>query len=289
MNCTILLGEVNSEKIDKEWVLEFNNFLQNVITYLNRVFKKSLKVKVALRKEEFQGVFNNALTAYLYYRQMKMLLYPLEIKAGLGEGKYYQNTETDVVEGPAHFNAHKALSLTQDFKISIAYISFNKFDKYLNSIFQAIEFLEKKNTISSNLIKLMAEFYFPLYKKNAMDFYEFTKEKNLLKALKSKENFYNLLAEEDHSIRGIYPDSDKFQLPKLEDCELIDLETLFGKEKADVVTCFWKRGFYSRIAKSLNNTTRQNVNKHLESGIILQRNLEGSVCLFLAEKRNQVN
>lgn len=289
MNCTILLGEVDSENIDKEWVSDFEDYLRSVINYLNRVFEKSLKVNVSFRKEDFQGVFNNALAAYLYYRQMKMLLYPLDIKAGLGEGKYYQNTENDVVEGPAHFNAHRALSFSQDSKIGIAYISFNKSDKYLNSLFQAIEYLERKHTISSNLIKLMAELYFPLYKKNAMELVEYRKEKNFLKALKYKEKFYNHFSEEDQSIRGIYPDSGKFQLPRLDDCELIDLEVLYGKEKADVVTCFWKRGFCSRIAKSLNNTTRQNVNKHLESGIILQRNLEGSVCLFLAEKRNLLN
>ncbi len=286
MNYTVMLGEIICEDLKKEQLTELKKFLESAFKYLNHVFPKSLKVKTILRKEDFQGVFDNSVAAFLYYRILKMLIYPVQIRVGLGEGKFYpEEINSADVEGPAHFNAHRALSLSENKNRNITYISFNKSDKYLNSLLESLDYLEKKNTISNNLIKLMAELYFPIFKRSSMDFFEYQEEKNLLKTLEYKEKFYNWLIETDPSIKGTYPDAKKFRLPKLDDCEIYDYEDLYGKEKSEVIDCYWKRGFSTKIANSLNNTSRQNVDKHLEYGIILQRNLEGGICLFLAEKK----
>lgn len=287
MNYTVLLGEVNEEGINKELLPDIKIFLETALVYLSKIFKKSLKVPPTYQKEEFQGVFTDAVAAYLYYRQLKMLLFPLIIRVGLGEGKHYPNpVDSETIEGPAHYHAERSLALATAYDIGCAYLSFSKSDKYLNSLLQALDFMEKKQSISVNLVKLFSEMYFPLYKKNAMEFTEFQKDKDLIKALHYKEQFYYLLLETNPSLRGTEPAADNFYLPKLDECKIVDLETLYAKEKADIISCFWERGFCTKIAKSMNNTTRQNVNKHLENGIIFQRNLEGSVALFLAEKKN---
>lgn len=85
MNYTIMLGEVKGD-VDKKWQPDLKELFEAAFSYLNRVFKKSLKSPPSFRKEEIQGVFVEGAAAYLYYRQLKMLLFPLSVRIGLGKG-----------------------------------------------------------------------------------------------------------------------------------------------------------------------------------------------------------
>lgn len=275
MNYTIMLGEVKGD-VDKKWQPDLKELFEAAFSYLNRVFKKSLKSPPSFRKEEIQGVFVERAAAYLYYRQLKMLLFPLSVRIGLGEGKHYQ-ISSETFEGPAYFHAERALALARAKDAGAVYVSFRKTDKYLNAILLASEHLERRQSLGGNLVRLFSEIYFPLYKKNAMEFSEYGEEKNLLKALRLKEKFFEILLENKRP----FPE---FMLPKLSECKLIDLEALYAREKEELVSCFWERGFCTKIAASLK-MSRQNVSKHLDSGIIFQRNLEGSAALFLTERK----
>jgi hypothetical protein len=285
MNRSVLLCEIANRDAVGEEERKLKGFVEAACGYLNRVFSKSLQVKAEYKEQKIQSIFSGATAAFLYYRLLKLLLYPLQIKAGIGEGKIYLE-ELKTLDGPAYFNACQALehSLREDF--NLCYISFSKSDRYLNALLQASDYLDRKQSISTNLIKLMAELYFPLFKKNAMDFFEFREDRNFLKALEYKQYFYDVLSESDTSIKGIYPQAKNYRLPELADCEIYNLEDLCSKDRPEILNCFWKRGFASKIASSINNTTRQNVEKHLESGISFQRNLDGAIALMLGEKKN---
>lgn len=284
MNHSVLLGEIINQEAICEEERELTFFIDAALGYLNRTFSKSLQVKAEYLAYKFQGVFSGASAAFLYYRLLKLLLYPLQIKSGIGEGKLYLE-ELGTMDGPAYFNACQALkhSLREDF--NLCYISFSKSDPYINSLLQASDYLDRKQSISTNLIKLMAELYFPLFKKNAMIFFEFREDHNFLKALEYKEFFYNHLSEIDSSIKGAYPQAKNYRLPSLTDCEIYNLDDLCNKDHPEIIDCFWKRGFASKIANSMNNTTRQNVEKHLEGGISFQRNLDGAIALMFGEKK----
>lgn len=65
------------------------NFIITVIEELNEVFSGSLAKNVEFSGgDEVQGLFLDPEAAYLYFRMFCMLIFPVEIRAGIGVGEW---------------------------------------------------------------------------------------------------------------------------------------------------------------------------------------------------------
>ena len=281
MYYTVLVAEICTENLEKK-EKELKAFVNAVANYLNKVFAKSLKAKTEYKSGKFQAVYTSPVAAFLYNRLLRMFLYPLQIRSGFGEGKLYLEVGLD---GPAYFNALEALKHADGIALNTCFVAYGKTDKYINLLLKTSDYLSRKESISINLVKLMAELYIPLFKKEYMNYFEYQEDQYFLKALYYKEEFYNYISLFDPSIRGLYPNAKNFQIPKIEDCKIYNLDDLYNKEHPELINGFWRKGFSSKIAYSLNNTSRQNVDKHLDGRIIFQRNIDGGIALFLGEKK----
>ena len=59
---------------------DVQNVLMESISYLNRVYGYAIKKEVVSSAgDEFQGLFMNLQTAFLYIRKLQLLIYPINI------------------------------------------------------------------------------------------------------------------------------------------------------------------------------------------------------------------
>jgi hypothetical protein len=62
--------------------------LMESVSYLNYIYRDSIKKEVVSSAgDEFQGLFLDVQTAFLYIRKLQLLIYPIKIRCGIGYGK----------------------------------------------------------------------------------------------------------------------------------------------------------------------------------------------------------
>ena len=65
--------------------LYLQNILMESISYLNWVYRNEIKKEVVSSAgDEFQGLFLDLQTAFLYIRKLQLLIYPIKIRCGIG-------------------------------------------------------------------------------------------------------------------------------------------------------------------------------------------------------------
>jgi len=81
-------------------------------------------------------------------------MYPIEVRGGIGEGRIYyeENWKSSELEGPAYYNARRALDISKESEITnVCYVSFSKIDKFINSMLISSQNAEKRSSITINL------------------------------------------------------------------------------------------------------------------------------------------
>ncbi len=67
------------------------NIMIKVVNYLNHLYKEGIKKEVIPSAgDEFQGLFLNLQSAFLYIKKLQLLVYPIKVRCGIGfERSYY--------------------------------------------------------------------------------------------------------------------------------------------------------------------------------------------------------
>lgn len=265
---------VDSKKLTKENREKVQFFIKQSLEVLNKVFKRSLTFDVIFSAgDEVQGLFKNPSSALLYYRLLKMILAPIQIRCGIGVGewdvKIFEGTSSEQ-DGSAFHYAREAIQLAH--KTSESYILFNsksENDIYINTLLNSSNFLMQKQSIYQNKVHLLLELMLPLFDENSM---ELSYLIEILKLIQDKEKIVFYLPNKTKKDNFI-------NISNLIENEPINIECSI-KDKMILDTTI-KKGISTKIA-NITNTTRQNIDNVIRTAnISVIRNIDLTAIIFI--------
>lgn len=214
--------------------------------------------------DEIQGLFSSSAAAYLYYRFFSMLIFPLQIRAGIGFGTWdviIEGASTTAQDGIVYHNARKAINeARKSLEYSILFYSMHEKDYLINSLINTVSLLSSKQSNYQNAVMLLTEILYPITINSIIDG---TKVKKLLKLLKNK-NEINFEKIKEAKI---------FSTP----FEVIRNETEY------FITAGKKRGLSTQLSEYLG-ISRQSIEKTLKTANVFEmRNLVISVLLAMKD------
>lgn len=280
MKYTALIADIkNSRKLSSEEREEIQTLIKKSIEYLNKVFKSSLKFNVIFSAgDEIQGLFNSPVPAYLYLRMLKMIITPVEIRCGIGVGdwdvKILEGTSSEQ-DGSAYHYARDAISKAHDKNdYSILLNSNQESDIYINTLISTSYLISKQQSQYQSLIFQMIEVIYPLCDNKFMD-------------VQLYKGIYILF---EKKVETYFSENNKKSIDNKYLNELIMTNInpfyVLAESKLNnqmIVSSMWKKGISTKIA-NITNTTRQNTDKVIKAGNIIEvRNIDATILLLLDE------
>jgi len=200
----IMIDIVDSKKITKNDREDIQIYIKNCLSTLNKVFKPSLVFDVVFSAgDEVQGLFKSPLAPYLYFRLLRMILDPVQIRCGIGVGSWdvkIVNGVSTEQDGSAFHNARDAIEHAhKKSELSVLYKSSNKNDLYVNSFISTSFKLSQKQTKQQREVSLLIELLTPLYSEEDMDVNMFEEliqliyKKNLIPFLNTNTSYFETL------------------------------------------------------------------------------------------------
>lgn len=274
----IMFDVVESRKYYERYGVQ--KILMECVGYLNEIYRFSIKKDVVSSAgDEFQGLFFDLQSAFLYIRKLQLLVYPIKLRCGIGYGEIKYDVEewsSSAFDGEAYYLARDAIvSIERKKSSEICFNTNSRYDKYLNVLSSSNMQIKSAQSPAANLIELMADIMLPIVcVEENRKFYELALE-NRCK-----------LIEKERWNRGVgrYRDTDILNI----DYGLLfeSIEEYVQKKDADMMFCmdeFWVHGMATKIARIMN-TTRQNVDRYVSLGKIKEsRTMDKAVFELLGE------
>ena len=274
----IMFDVIESRKYYERYGVQ--KILMNCVEYLNNTYCHSIKKEVVSSAgDEFQGLFLDLQSAFLYVRKLQILIYPIKLRCGIGYGEIKYDVEewsSSAFDGEAYYLARDAInSIKKKKNNAICFNTNSKYDKYLNILCSSDMRVKSTQSQVAYLIELIADIMLPIvYKKEDRLFYEFI-----------LENRYRLIEQESwKKVGGRYRDSEIINM----DYELLfeNIETYTQKKDAEFPFCldeFWVHGMSTEIARIMR-TTRQNIDRYILLGKIKEsRTMDKAIFELLGE------
>lgn len=161
--------------IDNRNQIQF--YMDKYIRSLNMLFSKEFQCEVMFSAgDEVQGLFDNVISALLYFRLLEMLMHPVAIRAGIGIGEWTIKMEPRMStkqDGPAYHNARRAIEEVHDRQLqNIRIYSEEDDDILLNNLINASLVLKQQQIYMQNIVQVLVELIFPFIPKYAnVDYY----------------------------------------------------------------------------------------------------------------------
>lgn len=274
----IMFDIIESRKYYKRYNVQ--NILMNSVNYLNNIYSYAIKKEVVSSAgDEFQGLFLDLKSAFLYIRKMQILIYPIKIRCGIGYGRIKYDVKewsSSALDGEAYYLARDAItSIYKEKNNTICFNTNSSYDKYLNILCLSDMQMKSMQSQVAHLIELIADIILPIvYIQEDRMFYEFILENRL-----------NLIEQERWNKVG-----SKYRNREILN---IDYKLLFDnvkkytekkeKEKLFSMDEFWSYGMSTEIAKIMG-TTRQNVDRYISLGRIKEsRTMDKAIFELLGE------
>lgn len=252
-------------KRSRSYSVEDRNSIQNyiiiVIKELNEVFSGSLAKDVAFSGgDEVQGLFTSPEAAYLYYRMFCMLIFPVEIRAGIGVGEWnvkIANASTTAQDGPVYHNARKAIENVNDaLGYAVLLYSGTKNDLFLNAVMNTSFGLTRNHSQYQNELMLLSELLHPIDYRQVINHSKFGRITKLATS-KNRPNYKGKSAK-------------KYPFDELNSMNLVSIPI----DAATVDNNFYvsggkKRGMTTQISEILN-ISRQSIEKTFKTANIYE-------------------
>lgn len=256
------------------------NILMKSVDYLNEIFGSTIKKKVVSSSgDEFQGLFLDLQSAFLYIRKLQMLIYPIKIRCGIGYGEIKYEVEewtSSSLDGEAYYLSREAIVLNEGKRRNtICFNTKSQYDKYLNVLCASNMQIKSRQSQVAHLIELIADIMFPIvFRDEDREFYEFV-----------LENRCRLIEQERwNKVNGRYRDAEILN---------IDYERLFENIEEYIqrkdsklqfyMDEFWAHGMSTEIARIMG-TSRQNIDRYISLGRIKEsRTMDKAIFELLGE------
>ena len=261
---------------------DIQKILMNAINYLNYLYRADIKKEVVSSAgDEFQGLFFDLQTAFLYVRKLQLLIYPVKIRCGIGFGDIKYDVEdwlSSAFDGEAYYLARDAINGISKRKKSNA-ILFNtrsNYDKYLNMLCLSCFEMKGRQSQVARWLELLADIILPIKQVDEdVTFYNFILD--IRQKIIMSERWNKVYG----SPREIQPFNTNFQFLSEMKSEFVliddDGDKLFVEE-------FWKHGMSTVIAQAMD-TSRQNVDRYVSLGRIKEsRTMDKAIYELLGEE-----
>jgi hypothetical protein len=148
-NLVVIIADVcGSRKMGSDERYEGQLYLKSAIIQINENFKASIEAPFMItRGDEFQGVLKNMKAAFEIMLEFERLLFPLNLRYGIGKGFINKmgSTVTLEMDGPAFHLARAALTQIKSKKRYIFCLTGDEsFDLLVNSIFLLIDAIKSR-------------------------------------------------------------------------------------------------------------------------------------------------
>lgn len=269
-------------KKSKSYELEVRNSIQNyiysVICSLNEVFSKSIAKNVQFSAgDEMQGLFLSPEAAYLYLRMFCMLVFPVEVRAGMGIGEWniiMENASTAAQDGPVYHNARFAIKNAKDeLGYSVLLYSGKNVDLYLNTLINTYFALTRNHSEYKNELMLLSELLNPIDYHQTINYNKINEIIKIL-SLKSKTDYYK---KSKSKKKHIFFENLEFGDFKPDPVDVANNTSIFYVKSGK------KRGITTQLAEILK-ISRQSVEKTIKAANIYEvRNLAIVTLKFMAK------
>ncbi len=260
---------------------DVQNILMNSVDYLNDIYSYAIKKQVVSSAgDEFQGLFLDLPSAFLYVRKLQLLIYPIKIRCGIGYGQIkYDKDEwmSSAFDGEAYYLAREAINSINKKKSNvICFNTLSKFDRYLNMFCLSSMEIKSKQSQIARLIELIADIISPLHPTSEhMSFYDFVLGNRIRIIQQERWN----------RVSGRYRDDDLLNINLDYVIEARDhVEDNSADEFDFIMEEFWIRGMSTIIAQAMN-TSRQNIDRYVSLGRIKEsRTMDKAIYEMLGER-----
>lgn len=254
--------------------------LMNAVSYLNHLFKKEIKKEVVSSAgDEFQGLFLNLQSAFLYIRKLQLLIYPIKIRCGIGYGEIKYDVESwssSAFDGEAYYLARDAINeIAKKKNNGIIFKTKSHFDKYLNMLCLSSIELKNRQSQVARWIELLSDIILPVKPVNEeISFYDFILDIRY-KVIESEQwnKVHGRPREVDPlttNFKILFGSKDEFKLKDTSNNKLL-------------VDEFWEHGMSTLLAQVMN-TSRQNIDRYVSLGKIKEsRAMDKTIYELLGE------
>lgn len=260
---------------------EIQNILMESVSYLNYLYRYAIKKEVVSSAgDEFQGLFMDLQTAFLYIRKLQLLIYPIKIRCGIGYGKIKYDVEewsSSAIEGEAYYLCRDAIDTIEKRKSNaICFNTHSKYDKYLNEFCKSNIEIKARQSQMVRLIELVADIISPIRpSEENVDFYYYIL-KNRIRIIEQES--WNKVIGKHREIEEIKINFEQLWAMKG------SLENKNSFEDTFYMEDFWIHGMSTYISQIIN-TSRQNVDRYVSLGKIKQsRTMDKAIFELLGEE-----
>ena len=153
---------------------DIQNHISKVVCALNRIFAPSLLHEVTFSAgDELQGLFRSPTAAYCCARLFRMLLWPAEVRSGLGMGSWdirVKDAGTTAQDGQAYHRARAAIAQAgEQEECPALFHSGSENDVYINFAMDTEIRLTEHMTGSQYELMLLTELVYPVCTSDIMD------------------------------------------------------------------------------------------------------------------------
>lgn len=260
---------------------EIQRILMNSVSYLNEMYKYDIKKEViSSAGDEFQGLFLNLQSAFLYIRKLQLLVYPVKVRCGIGYGEIKYDDDrwsSSAFDGEAYYLARDAIIDASHRKNNaIIFNTKSRYDKYLNMLcFASIDMKMRQSQIA-RWIELLADIILPMGQLNEDPaFYDFILDVRN-RVIESER--WNRITGRPRDVEATRTD-----FRYLFDVRR-DLSYREDYNNQYFVEDFWVHGMSTIIAQAMD-TSRQNVDRYMALGKIKEsRTMDKTIYEFLGEE-----
>lgn len=255
---------------------EIQDFFLDAMFCLNYIFEPSLAQEVSFSAgDELQGLFIRPEAAFLYLRLFKMLIFPVQVHAGIGYGDWsiqINDAGTTAQDGPTYHNArHAIFEAKKAADYSALIYSRTNMDSLLNTLMNSCFLLTENQSLYQNELMILAEIMWPIWQEGLFP-----------------ERMPALTDIMQHKYRLQYFSSWKHNNQKYPFSNLISMPYPFNiayneYKKSYYVASGRPRGA-SQIIAEITGTSRQSVDRVLKAGNIFEeRNTAITTAQYLSK------
>ncbi len=168
-----------SYKIDER--NEMQHYMDKCINNLNYIFRHEMQCEITFSAgDEVQGLFDDVVTALLYFRLLEMLMKPVKLRAGIGVGDWTVKMNKGLStqqDGPAYYRARQAIEEVYKTQLQNIRICSEKDDILSNHLINAALPLKRQQIYMQNIVQVIIELIFPFVREQgSLNEYEMVKE-----------------------------------------------------------------------------------------------------------------
>ena len=158
----LIFDVIESRKFKDRYALQ--SYLKGTVELCNKLFASSLCKPVMFSAgDEMQGLFYHAQDAYRYFAFFSRLVYPVNLRCGIGLGEldvFSADWMTTELDGPAYHRARAAIALCHEgVGQSVIFDSSTNTDRFINgflgSYLLLVQAMKPKTTILYNFAEFL--------------------------------------------------------------------------------------------------------------------------------------